>query len=453
MPHTPISEAVRTAFRHGLPVVLLLGFPLLASSQPPGTGQVEILDEIRRLRAELDQARRDLATLRTDVERLKGPAAGPADEQTPLAASVELLQAQVAEQAQTKVESASRLPVKIFGTIHSNVAYNDGQANWLENPNIVAAPTDSQGSYTQTLRQSRLGLSASGLSLGAWQGSGLVMFDFFGGIPSFQTGQVFGLPRMVYGYARLENEKTAIEIGQDDMMLAPRNPTSVAAYAFPLLFRSGNLYLRTPQARVETRLAGSSRGELRAMAGIVAPVGGDFQSPDYTFVPPALGGERSRTPGVQARVAWRDGDEDRGATVGVSGHYSREKPEADVLNSWAAAVDFNWQGARFGVGGEAFVGDNLDQFGGGLGQRVKGAGGFLEARIRPVRRWELVFGGGTDRPDGSVALSQNDSAYGSVTFRVTPEVASSVEYRWLQTTAGAARRRNDHVNWAFTYSF
>lgn len=437
-----------------LVLIALLGLPVAARAQPPEAGQSEILNELRRLRGELDQARRELATLRADVDQLKGPAAEPVEEQMPLSASVELLQAQVAEQAQTKVESASRLPVRIFGTIHSNVASNSGQANWLENPNIVAAPTDSDGSYTQTLRQSRLGLSASGLSLGAWQGSGLVMFDFFGGMPSFQTGQVMGLPRLVYGFARLETETTAIEVGQDDMMLAPRNPTSVAAYAFPLLFRSGNLYLRTPQARVESRLAGEAAdGELRAMVGIVAPVGGDVQSPDYTFVPPALGGERSRTPGVQARLAWRQGEENRGASLGVSGHYSREKPAVDVLNSWAAAVDFNWQGAHFGVAGEAFVGDNLDQFGGGLGQRAKGAGGFLEARIRPVRRWELVFGGGTDRPDGDVPLAQNDSVYGSVTFRLTPEVASSVEYRWLQTTSGVARRRNDHVNWAFTYSF
>ncbi len=436
-----------------LALILLLGSPAAARAQAPEAGQAEILSELRRLRGELDQARRDLAALRAEVDQLKQPEGELLEGTMPVSASVELLQAQVAEQAQTKVESGSRLPVRIFGTIHSNVAANSGQANWLENPNIVAAPTDSDGSYTQTLRQSRLGLSASGLTLGAWQGSGLVMFDFFGGMPAFQTGQVMGLPRLVYGFARLESQTTAIEVGQDDMMLAPRNPTSVAAYAFPLLFRSGNLYLRTPQARVESRLAGGADGELRAMVGIVAPVGGDVQSPDYTFVPPALGGERSRTPGVQARLAWRRGDEDRGASLGVSGHYSREKPAADVLNSWAAAVDFNWQGAHFGVAGEGFVGDNLDQFGGALGQRAKSAGGFLEARIRPVRRWELVFGGGTDRPDDEVPLMQNDSAYGSVTFRLTPEVTSSVEYRWLQTRAGAARRRNDHVNWAFTYSF
>lgn len=433
--------------------MLMFGLPAPGLTQPPDAGQAEILAELRRLRGELDQARRELATLRADVDRLSGEAAGTSDE-VPLAASVELLQAQVAEQAQTKVESGSRLPVRLFGTIHSNLASNSGDANWLENPNIVAPPgPGADGSYTQTLRQSRIGLSAGGLALGGWQASGLIMFDFFGGMPSFQTGQVMGLPRLVYGFARLETEAAAIEIGQDDMMLAPRNPTSVAAYAFPLLFRSGNLYLRTPQARLESRLAGGSNGELRAMVGIVAPVGGDVQSPDYTFVPPALGGERSRVPGLQARVAWQQGDEDRGASLGVSGHYSREKPLDVTLNSWAAAVDFNWQGTHFGMAGEAFVGENLDQFGGGLGQRAEGAGGFIEARIRPVRRWELVFGGGTDRPDGELPLARNDSAYGSVTFRLTPEVASSVEYRWLQTTAGATRRRNDHVNWAFTYTF
>ena len=262
-----------------------------------------------------------------------------------------------------------------------------------------------------------------------------------------------GLPRLLYAYARFDRGPHAIQVGQDEMILAPRNPTSVAAYSFPLLFRSGNLYLRMPQARVESRLFGRDGAELRGTAGIVAPVGGDLASPSYTFVPPALSGERSRRPGVQARLAWQQGNQDRGASVGVSGHYSRERQSDRLLSSWATAFDFSAQGGRLGLTGEGFVGRNLDAFGGALGQPAQTAGGFLEARLRATPRWDVVVGGGTDRPGSDAALSQNLSGYGSLNFHVTPEVTTSVEYRWLETTAASLGRQNHHVNWALTYGF
>ena len=426
--------------------VLCAPSPVWAQISTPA----DVLAELKKLRTELDQARAELQRLRADLDQLKpaAPAEAPA-----LPAVVEMLQSQVAEHAQTKVESASRMPLKIFGTIHSSVAGNSGEANWLENPNIVAAEPAATGSFSATLRQTRLGIRAEGLELGAWQGSGAVVFDFFGGTPGFQTGPVMGLPRLLYAFARFERGAAAIHVGQDDMMLAPRNPTSVAALSFPLLFRSGNLYLRVPQARIESRLAGAEGAELRASFGIVSPIGGDYRSAEYTFVPPALGGERSKMPAFQGRLAWQQGTEDRGTSLGFSAHYGRERLSADTVDSWAAAVDFNFQGERLGVSGEGFAGDNVDQFGGALGQVARSAGGFLEARVRPAVRWEVVFGGGSDKPRDAVTLLRNTSAYTSLTFRPVPEVATSLEYRWLETRAGAAKRRNNHLNWALVYSF
>lgn len=443
------------------PILPVLAFaaltclPGVTVAQPTDTSQLDVVAELRRLRADLNQARAELQQLRTDLDQLKTPEARQVPDTAPaLPAIVEMLQTQVAEQAQTKVESASRLPVKIFGTIHATAAANSGEANWLENPNIVAAaPSTPSGSFSATMRQTRLGIRAEGLALGSWRGNGAIVFDFFGGIPAFQTGQVMGLPRLVYAFTRFERGATAVEVGQDDMMLAPRNPTSIAALSFPLLFRSGNLYLRVPQARIERRLAGDESNELRLAVGVVAPVGGDFRAPDYTFVPPALGGERSRRPGIQARAAWRRGDDERGASLGVSGHYSRERPAGEMLTSRAGALDFHVQGARVGIGGELFVGDNIDAFGGALGQVSSAAGGFLEARVRPLARWEVVLGGGTDRPRDRVALTRNNSAYGNLTFHASPEVATAFEYRWLETSAGVVRRRNNHFNWALTYGF
>jgi hypothetical protein len=428
-------------------VVSLAMAPPHAGAQTPDAAARELLSELQQMRAALEETRIELRRLREEVDALKvrPPETPPA---------VEILQSQMAEHAQTKVESASRLPLRLSGTIHSSTAFNSGEANWLENPNIVGvAPAEGTGSFTSTLRQTRIGLDAAGLDLGAgWQGQGTLILDFFGGMPAFPTGAVMGLPRLIYAFARFEREGTALQVGQDEMLLAPRDPTSLAALSFPLLFRSGNLYLRVPHARIEQQLAGRADGGLRAAIAVVAPIGGDFRSTAYTFVPPALGGERSRHPAVQARIEARRAQGDRVASVAASGHYGRERPAAELTTSWAAALDFHVSTRRFGLLGEGFVGENLDAFGGALGQPFRTAGGFLEGQFRPADRWELVAGGGSDRPQEPAVLQRNTSGYGSVLFRLTPEVATALEYRWLETRA-ATRRRNHHYNWSFVYSF
>ena len=187
---------------------------------------------------------RELAALRAEVRELRAKVdaltpAGAADAPAPPA--VEMLQTQVAELAQTKVESTTRLPVKLFGTVHAGVFANSANANWLDNPNIVAAtPADGHGgTMSASLRQTRIGFTADGPTIGSVRTNAVVAMDFFGGIPGFQTGQVMGLPRLLVAYARIEGARTALEVGQDHVILAPRDPTSLAAFAFPLLFRSG----------------------------------------------------------------------------------------------------------------------------------------------------------------------------------------------------------------------
>ena len=223
--------------------------------------------------------------------------------------------------------------------------------------------------------------------------------DFFGGIPGFQTGQVMGLPRLLVAFARIEGARTALEVGQDHVILAPRDPTSLAAFAFPLLFRSGNLYLRAPQARVERALT----SRLRATAGIVAPIGGDLAGETYLFVPPALGGERSRRPGVQARVAYTTGEASapRLVDIGVSGHAGWERRGNDLANSWAAAVDFAARRDVVGVAGELFAADNADAFGGATGLDAPSAGGWSELQLFPSDRVSFTAGLGLDSVRGS----------------------------------------------------
>ena len=238
-------------------------------------------------------------------------------------------------------------------------------------------------------------------------------------------------------------------------MLAPRDPTSLAALSFPDLFRSGNLYLRVPQARVERKLGGG----LTVMGGIVAPIAGDFNEDFYLFVPPAGAGERSKMPAVQGHVGYKSGDDEaRQFAIGFSGHYGRERVGTVNEKSYAGAVDFNAQGGRIGAAGEFFFGENLDQFGGSINQNAKSAGGWAEARFRMTDRLSVNGGFGIDRlPDDEFITAvrrENRSIFSNVIFKLTPEVSTSVEYRFLSTLFRLDdRHENHHVNWVFSYSF
>jgi hypothetical protein len=239
------------------------------------------------------------------------------------------------------------------------------------------------------------------------------------------------------------------------MILAPRDPTSLAAYSFPLLFRSGNLYLRTPQVRVEQKLT----THLHAAGGIVAPIGGDLTDTNYVFVPPALGGERSQRPGVQARVAYTTAEAGapRLVDIGVSGHVGWERRGNDLAQSWASAIDFAARRDLVGVAGEFFTGDNVDAFGGALGLDARASGGWGEFQLFPTERISFATGFGVDDVRNanrfSLARRQNQSAYGNVMFSLTPEVQASFEYRWLRTAAGSVERPNHHFDWVLVHRF
>lgn len=448
-----------------LPVLLAWGamlFPSTAHTQESGAEIRQLRAEVEALRGEVQSLREELRAFRSTATPDEKPTVADAEGLSPEEA-VPLLQAQVAEQARSKVESNSRHPVRIFGTVITSAAVNTGEANWLDNPNLVAAAPSGlpSGSFSFSLRQSRLGAIVDGPTIGGFASRGFVAVDFFGGIPNFQTGPVMALPRLLYGFVRLERAGTAVEIGQDHVILAPRDPMSLAAASFPSLYRSGNLYLRAPQARVEQGIRLGAASEMKLTAGLVAPVGGDF-SGDFQFVPPNLAGERSKTPAFQGRATWGSPggarSDEGGWEIGVSGHYGRERFLPGIVPSWAASLDFDFQAGRIGASGEFFVGRNLDAFGGALGQMAKSAGGFLEARLRATQNLEFASGVGLDRPFDRdvfpVGLARNTGVFANAIYQFNPEVATSFEYRWLSTVPVTfTARRNHHLSFVLAYSF
>jgi len=408
----------------------------------------DLRNEVLRLRQELDDVKQQLRDRDQRTEELP------------------LIQAQVQEQAQTKVETSSKLPLKLFGTVVANTFVNTGEPNWLDIPNIANAknPAFHPGSFSSTLRQTRIGAVFEGPEVAGMKVNGTVAMDFFGGIPNFQTGPVMGLPRLLYAYMRLDGEKTAVEIGQDQMILAPKNPTSLVGMSFPILYRSGNLYLRVPQIRAERQLASRGFGQIRAVGGILAPVAGDFVNAQYQFVPPNLAGERSRMPATQARLSWRASPagpyEQPKWEFGASGHYGRERYATALVPSWAGAVDLDANFGRIGFGGEYFAGRNLDAFGGSIGQIAKSQGGFLEARLAATSRLSFNGGYGKDRlfkiARFPAQLTQNATVFANGIYSFTSEFRAGLEYQRLVTRplgSGISSNRNQHFNLTFAYSF
>jgi hypothetical protein len=280
--------------------------------------------------------------------------------------------------------------------------------------------------------------------------------DFFGGVPNFVTGTVMGLPRMVYAYGRLEGDSLALQVGQDHTMLAPRDPTSLAALSFPLFFRSGNLYLRAPQARVEYKPTSSWTFK----SGIVAPIAGDFAS-GYEFAPVAGAGERSKRPAVEGSAGYGRGDAESASefALGASGHYGWRRATGSVLDkTWAGAVDGNLRIGRIGAAGEWFIVENGEAFGGAVNQAGRAQGGWIEGRFAMSSRASVNGGYGIDRPEeaiGRLVRAENKSAFANTIIRLSPEVGVSFEYRWLETRLGLVpvTRRNHHVNAVFAVSF
>ena len=264
------------------------------------------------------------------------------------------------------------------------------------------ARIDDAHDLTFTARQSVFGLlvQPSEASGSTWQPSGKLEFDLFGARPVdnvLPTGRVLNEPRLRFAYFQLSKGNLKITAGQDNAIIAPLDPVSLSHVAVPLGATAGNLWGWFPQVRVDaTRKVGN--GSLLFQGGVLRP---QFADPRLADLPltgtsidltPGLG-ERSAQPFYQSRVAYSHPMNGSHLTVGAGAHYGSERIGADrTLESWAFAVDYSvpilrrvtWRG-------EAFMGNNLVPFGGGVLQGVT----FLQpVGIEPPTQINRIGAGG-----------------------------------------------------------
>ena len=162
----------------------------------------EMHDEIVRshretieLRQELEAARQELAGSaqtrvvgRAGEEAHAGASAQVTSSQSPedaikrLEEDQQLTAAKLDEIHQTKVESASKYPVRLSGMALLNLFSNKGVTDNLDFPNLALSgnPGNSNGAFGGTLRQSLLGLEVFGPDVKGAKVSADMQFDFAG---------------------------------------------------------------------------------------------------------------------------------------------------------------------------------------------------------------------------------------------------------------------------------
>src|SRR5271166_1975422 len=136
---------------------------------------------------------------------------------------LQLADAKIAEQSQTKVESGSKYRVRLTGIVLFNTYGIRGYADNTDFPQLVlpADPLASGGSFGASIRQSQIGIQAFGPTIAGARTSGDLQFDFAGGFPETPNGVTFGIMRLRTGTIRFDWPSTSVVAGQDSLFFAP----------------------------------------------------------------------------------------------------------------------------------------------------------------------------------------------------------------------------------------
>jgi hypothetical protein len=307
-----------------------------------------LADEVRALRAELAASR---ATAVTSEPATTPPAA-------PLEERVEVNEQRIAEQAQSKVEASQKLPITLTGMVLFNAFLNGRASGGAEYP-TTASQGGNSSTAGATLSQSVLGLKFQGPQvLGGGQVVGSMFVDAWGGSPSNSLNHLI---RLRTATVEIDWKNTTILVGQDKPIVSPREPNSLAQVAVSPLTGAGNLWLWSPQIRIEQRFAFGRQAGLTAQAGVY-----ETSEPSYL----TRGGDSSLSstprPALEGRFEfWRKFGEASRIEIAPGFHESTTHSGGFSAPSRLATVDWLIQPvSKLQFTGMFFSGENAAGLGG-----------------------------------------------------------------------------------------
>lgn len=464
-------------------LIFVLGLALAAPAA--GQQQPDSSDELARLRSELQQTRSQLADsihqideLKKSVEELRQqvqanqaphaapPAAASSATGKPTAAEADkdigFLAAKVDELHQDKVESGSKYPVKLTGLVLFNTYRDNGDVDIADVPSLAFHAPSGAGSLGASLRQTLIGIQATGPKFLNAQTSADFEVDFAGGSPPTPYGATAGIIRLRTANAHLDWQNASLTIGQDAPLMSPLSPTSYATLLEPAMAWSGNLWVWTPQIKTERRVA-LNDSTLVLQGGLLDAL--TEEEPGFQESEPSAG-EATRVPAIAGRIALdRWAASSHAFTIGFGGYRARQSyasfPE---VGSWTVNADLKARFAKlFELSGEWYRGQAVGGLGGGIWtsvvfpeptqphtaiQPLRSTGGWAQLKIAPDLRYEFNVALGQDENfgvdlrafsnpftvNGYPALKKNLTGFGNLIYRPNSVLLFALEYRHIVTT-------------------
>ncbi|MBN2055857.1 hypothetical protein JW905_13090 [bacterium] len=366
--------------------------------------------------------------------------------------------------SQARGEVSSNFDLEIYGFIKVDMAYDTGRvdpgnyARWVNSE----ADNEDDDQFNITANASRLGFKLSGQSDSGRELSGLLEIDLYGG-----GAENKATPCLRHAYVKMTwpDRRMSLLAGQTWDLVAQQIP---ATANFTAAWWAGNIGYRHPQLRFSKSVGLGTSADMTAELALARTLGrgtvGGFDPGDT--------GEDAGIPTVQGRLAWSFPMGSQRAVIGFSGHWAQEEYDLDAegnnktIDSYSAAVEMS---LPFTTGvtlkGEAWTGENLDSYLGGIGygvnddlEPIKSTGGWAALELGPWGRWSFLLGGSLDDPDDELlamgSRSKNTSLFGNVSIKLAKNLTETLEIsQWttdyLEMPKGDAIR----IQYSLMYKF
>jgi regulator of replication initiation timing len=392
-------------------------------------------------------------------------------------------QAEIKLHEQTKVETASKYPLRITGLVLFNMFSNSGVVENVDVPGIaLPLPANApHGSAGANFRQTILGFEGTGPKIWGARTSAQLSADFSGDLTYNEYGYSVtggGVVRLRQGVVGLNWDKTAVEAGVAEPLISPLSPSSYATVAVPALAGAGNLWTWSPQLRVAQRVPLAGHNAIAIEAGLLDP---SSPGPSTATIQGSSAVEASKRPGVEGRVSYHHADDAPGSAhplvVGLGIYTAEERFGGNMhVHSWAATADWQLPVYRwFALSGEAYRGRALGGLGGGeykdvltgtsratgltqtLG--VDTVGGWAQLKTRFTSTLEANAAFGLDNALASnfrrltnlsatnpyAPYSRNSMVEGNIVYRPKTYLILSPEYRRITTWSTSAYSNRANV--------
>jgi len=312
---------------------------------------------------------------------------------------------------------AQPLPsVHLYGLARLDAAYSTGRmysaqaGYWALSP---STPGNDEAEFVLYPRWTRLGVDvavaepAPGVKIDA-----KIEFDFNNG-----GSESRALPRVLHAYGALTAGDLQILSGQTSDLIAPLLYGGLEQVVF---WYGGNLGDRRPQLRV-TYGPELGRAKIVVAAAVAQSGAVDMADLDADAVMDGVASARPALQGLAELQLKLAAGAKRPLRVGVSGHHGGKRlalgDNERVFDVVAGVAHLAVPVSVFTLQAEGYLGENLSDLRGGIGQGVElhdldgdevmdegrtipAKGGFVQLQVEPVPWYTLELGAGVDNPKG-----------------------------------------------------